>query len=239
MKRILGVILVVYSIWITSCEDSNSPNYGTIEIKSEIINPHVSIIKDQITKDHSIQLNEVDSIKSIYVRILISEIKLHPTKNDENNGKLIKDGPFLYSILNETNEQIQTSFSHSIETGIYEKIKFEIHRFSTSELSNYQNVPEFKDFATNERYSIIITGKKFKDNKSTDFTYFSNVTANLSFNFDTPIEIKEGTKQTLAIQIDPLQVFKKSGSILDPTNPKNFSDIENAIKQTIKVVKKS
>lgn len=238
MKRIVVLLIVFYPIWITSCEDSNSPNYGTIEIKSEIINPHVSIQKDINAKDQFIQSNEVDSIKSIYVRILISEIKLHPTKSDENNGKLIKDGPFLYSILNETNEQIQTSFSHSIEEGRYEKLKFEIHRFSSNELPKYQSDADFKDFATSERFSIIITGKKYKDNKATNFTYYSTITANLSFNFDNAIEITEGTKQTLAIQIDPLEIFKKNGSVLDPTNSKNFSDIENAIKQTLRVVKK-
>lgn len=238
MKKTFLLLVLAVSTFIFSCEDSTSPNYGTIEVKSEIINPQVTIQSEKKDNNNHIQTNEVDSIKSLYIRILISEIKLHPTKNDDNNGKLIKDGPFVFSIMNEPNEQIQTSFSHSIEVGSYEKLKFEFHRFSSSELPKYQNDNEFKDFANQNRFSVIIAGKYYKGGKANNFTYNSTVTANLSFNFDTPVEIKEGAKQTLAIQIDPLQFFKKNGDILDPTNPKNISEIENGIKQAIKVVKK-
>lgn len=238
MKQILFILVLVILTFFFSCDDSTSPNYGIIEVKSDIVNPMVTIQRETKDNNNNIQANEVDSIKSLYIRILISEIKLHPTKSDENNGKLIKDGPFVFSILNEPNEQIQTSFSHSIEVGIYEKFKFEFHRFSSSELPKYQNNNDFKDFATQNRYSVIITGKYYRSGKANNFTYTSTITANLAFNLDNPIEIKEGAKQTLSIQIDPMQFFKKDGIVLDPTNPKNISEIENGIKQAIKIVKK-
>jgi hypothetical protein len=201
-----------------------------------MVNPKVSIVP-QKSKNNKIQANEVDSIKVSSIRILLSEMKLHSKKTDTTDGKILKTGPFLFHIDNSGNV-IQLT-SSSIPVGVYEKFKFEFHRFSSSDASKYRSDAVLKDFATEDRYSIIITGKYYKNNTPTDFTFYSKVTANLSFNFDPGFNILEGTTSTISIQVDPVLFFKKSGSILNPTDSKNYSDIENAIKNTIKAQKRS
>jgi hypothetical protein len=235
-KIILSAILFVFSLFFFSCSDSTSPNEGTINVDAQMLNPKVSMVVAKSKSNNEIQANEVDSIKLSSVRILLSEMKLHPQKTDSTDGKTIKTAPFLFQVDNSGNfVQLTTA---SIPVGNYEKIKFEFHRFSSSDVSKYASDVVLKDFTTSERYSIIITGKYYKNNLPTDFTYNSKITANLSLNFDTPIEIKEGATSAVVLQIDPLVIFKKSGSILNPTDSKNYSDIENAIKSTIKALKK-
>lgn len=235
-RSILISILILSITFMVGCSDSTKPNEGTVNVVSEMSNSLVSIFPDEIRPYNLIQANEVDSIKVISVRILLSEMKLHPSKTDTTSGKILKTAPFLFQIDN-SGKVIQLT-STSIPVGNYEKIKFEFHRFSSSEINQYQNDGVFKDFATADRYTVIILGKYYKNNVSTDFTYYSKITANLSFNFDPAIEVSSGAISTISLQIDPILFFKKSGNVLNPSDSKNISDIENSIKNTIKVLKR-
>lgn len=237
MKKIfVSTITFFVLVFLAGCSDSTSPNEGTVNVVSEMVNPYVSMVNEKSKLNNEIQANEVDSIKITSVRILLSEMKLHSTKTDSTDGKTLKTTPFLFHIDNLGNV-IQLT-STSIPVGSYEKIKFEFHRFSSGEITQYANDPVLKDFATSDRYTVIINGTYFKNNLPTDFMYNSKITANLSFNFAPSIKIEDGATTTISIQVDPTLFFKINGSILDPTDSKNFSKIENEIKNSIKALKK-
>ena len=227
---------IIITSFISSCTDSTSPNEGTVNIVGEMLNPKVAMIQNTSNKN-GIQASEVDSIKVTSVRFLISEMKLHPTKTDTTNGKTLKVGPFVYAVT-DTGSIVQLT-TNSIPVGNYEKIKFEFHRFSSSEKSQYVTDPILKDFATDNRFTMIITGVFYKYGVANDFTFNSQATANLSLNLDPAVNVIEGGTTTISIQIDPTLFFKKDGVILDPSILKNQNDIENLIKNTIKALKKN
>jgi len=220
---IIAVFAIIISL-ISSCSDSTSPNEGTVNIVSEMVNPFVTIVPEKSKQNNEIQANEVDSIHITNVRILISELKLHVDATDTLNSHALKTGPFLFHI-DDLGNVIQLT-STSVPVGTYEKMKFEFHRFSSNEISQFATDPILKDFATSDRYTIIITGIYYKNNVPNDFTYNSKITANFSIKFDPSINIEEGTTTIISIQIDPILVL-------------NFSDIENTIKSTIKAQKRS
>lgn len=232
--QILLTIFALFSLTFVSCSDSTSPNEGTVNVVSEMLNPKVSMILSSTNKN-GIQLSEVDSIKVTSVRFLISEMKLHPTKTDSTNGKTLKVGPFVYAVT-DTGSVVQLT-SNSIPVGTYEKVKFEFHRLSTSEKSQYVTDPVLKDFATDNRFTMIITGVFYKYGIANDFTFNSQATSNLSLNLDPVVNVIDGGTSTISIQVDPTLFFKKDGIILDPSILKNQNDIENLIKSTIKAVK--
>jgi len=238
MKKIfVSTIALFVIVFLVGCSDTTSPNEGTVNVVSEMLNPSVSIVPVKSKLNNEIQANEVDSIKITSIRILLSEMKLHSTTTDSTDGKALKTTPFLFHI--DTLGNLIQLTSTSIPVGSYEKIKLEFHRFSSSETSQYATDPVLKDFATSDRYTVIINGTYFKNNLPTDFTYNSKITANLTFNFVPSINIEEGATTTISIQVDPTLFFKLNGSILDPTNSKNFSVIENAIKNSIKAQKRA
>lgn len=237
MKKSL-IALVLVSIWsIFGCSESTTPsNQANVKITGEIAAVLVSEagLKEQLP---NIQLNEVDSIKISRVRILMTELKLYKSSEDSSgDGKVLKSGPFVFDV-SPSGVLIELA-NGSVVPGIYDKIKLEFHRFSSNETNKYTSDPVFKDFATNDRYSVIIEGKYYKSNIPTDFSFKAQTTANVLLKFNSAIDLTDGSTTTFAVQTDPNLFFKKGTSILDPTAAKNFNDIENAIKSTLKSVKK-
>lgn len=237
MKILLTVALsILISVFVMGCTESTSPTEDpNVIIVGELATRYVNIIPS-IKEIGKIQVNEVDSIKVVRIRFLISNMKMFSDSSNTTNGKVIKTEPFVYDI-NESND-LQTIVNTSILSGVYEKLGFQFHRFSTSEASQYTNDQVFRDFATDERYSILIEGITYKEGNPTVFYYKSQATANLSLKLEPSLNLKHNTITTLSIQIDPNYFFKKWEAILDPNDPKNANDIDNTLINTIKSVKK-
>ena len=109
---------------------------------------------------------------------------------------------------------------------------------SASEANQYANDPVLKDFATIDRYSVLIEGITYKEGNPTLFYFKAQTTANLSLKFDPALNFMDNTTNTIALQLDPNFFFKKWESILDPNDPQNANDIENTLVNTIKAIKK-
>lgn len=166
------------------------------------------------------------------VRILLNEIKIKLNGEDQK----VRTGPAVYTI---TPEAKSVEFaSAELPSGNVEQIKFEFHRFSSSELSIYQNNQTFKEFATEDRHSVIISGIKKIGDVEIPFQYKSKVTANVTFNFSPPFEIEEDKSNLIEFIFRTELVFKKSGSLIDPDDPKNFNEIDNLLRDAIKANKK-
>jgi hypothetical protein len=232
-KITLAVILLAA---IASCSDSttptNNPNVNIVsEMSASLVNG-IQIIKNE----NQIQANEVDSIKIIRIRILMSEMKLFLDKEDTTGGKMMKTGPFVYDM--DGSGKLFQLCAATVLPGVYDKIKFEFHRFNSSEVNQYANDPILKDFATSDRYSMFIEGITYKNNIPSAFTFKSQATANLTLKFEPYLDLSTNSNTTISIQVNPNLFFKKGTSIIDPNDPKNSNDIENAIKSTIKALKK-
>lgn len=237
MKALQIIAIAIISLmFVVGCDNSSSPTVDpNVKITAELATPIVKMASVGKIKDQ-IQSNEVDSIKIIRVRILMSRMMMHLENDNSTTGSVIKTEPFIYD-LNTSGAQAIIG-NHSVPAGLYEKVKVEIHRFSTSELSQYASNPIFTDFATSERNTILIEGITYLNGNPSTFTYKSNAVANLSLKMEPSLNLKNNSNTTIALQVDPNFFFKKWESILDPNDSKNTSDIENSLINTIKALKK-
>jgi hypothetical protein len=237
MKKILlfAFSICIFTI-INGCADSTSTsNNSDVNIVGELATQSANFIT-VVKNDKSIQTNECDSIKITRIRILMSGMKLFLNNEDTMGGKEMKAGPFVYDI-DRTGKLVQLA-GGSVQPGVYDKIKFEFHRFSNSDANQYRNHSDFMEFATSDRNSILIEGICFKDNIPSACILKCQTTANLLLKFEPSLNLDAGSNTTISIQVDPNSFLKKDGTIMDPNDPKNKNDIENAIIKTIKAVKK-
>ncbi|MBI5325077.1 MAG: hypothetical protein HZB41_07385 [Ignavibacteriae bacterium] len=237
MKSVLFIIFTCFFLVLYSCSDStDSGNNAILKIRSEMIKGTVSIA-ELLNKDITILKSEVDSLRINRIRILLSEIKFHSeSESNDSSDKFFKAGPFLF-VGDSTGTYFELT-SGQIPAGLYEKIKFEIHRFSTGELAQYQNDASFGDFATADRYSVIIEGISYKNGNANSFTYNGTPTANLSLKFEPSINLQANTTSNIYLQVNPVDLIKSGNSVLDPEDSTNENDIDNLIKSAIKAIKR-
>ena len=227
MKTFFVLIMLLSLTILISCSESTGPeNNVDLKIYTNLSNNVVSSIKSDGKTD--ILANEIDSIIITRTRILISNIKLHLTSSPEEDNKLVKVGPALF--VGDASPVLLGTVN--IPVGNYNKIKFELHRFESSVLPNYANDSLFKNFATPDRYSVIIDCIFYVAGIPTQFTYNATVTANLTVNFSDS-KLIDGN-EILMLSFSPNDVFKSGSKILDPTDSKNQNDIDNAIKSAFK-----
>ncbi len=234
MKHTL-IILAMCLMAFGCSEDTTSP-IGDASINFSTTMSSSTVHTTGIIKGESTAASTVDSLKINNIRILISELKLHRDKEKDTVGNhKVKSGPLLLTLDATKKLALATG---TVPAGVYDKVKFEFHRFSSSEITQYLNDPVFKDFVTDKRSTFIIEGMVYAGGVQTPFTYKSDATVNLSLNFDTPITLNGGTVYSIDISADPNVIFVKGKEILDPRDEKNNNDIDNAIKSAIKAIKK-
>jgi hypothetical protein len=244
MNYVKIVFVLALGFIASSCRDNavgtNTNTAPRVEMFAELNSPSVSIIKPD-DKSMTILSNGdvVDSLRITRVRILVSRMILHQhvadsLSDDDDHDKVLKLGPFLITVDSAGQRLFATD---TIPAGNYDKVKFEIHRFSSNEISLYLNDPLYTDFVSYDRHTVIIEGHGYKNGQVFDFDYRSNVTANLTIDFDGPFSMSAGTITTLMLQINPALTFKTSGQVLDPRDPRNHSAIEYAIRASIKAHK--
>jgi hypothetical protein len=236
-KLFIGLLFSISLIAFVSCSESTDTGKNAyVMVKSQFTTGSVAkLLKTQLQDE--IQFATIDSIKVAKIRILISQLKLTSGTNDQildnNNVKL---GPYLI-YLDSTGLEF-TLADGQVPAGTYEKIKYEFHRFPTSELANYANSTLYKDFATADRYNAIINGLIYSGSSVTPFTYNGTITANLSLNFTAPIVMGSNTSTEIILTLNPEDLLKKNNIILDPTDNKNQNDIDNNLRDMIKAYKK-
>lgn len=229
--------LVTGSLFFSACSDDAVSPTTQVEVYAELNSSGVQIIapdKGGATIQGSGDV--VDSMRITRIRILVSRLKLHRSNEDTVAGdKEVKTGPFLITIDSTGQRSVTGS---PIQEGTYDKVKFEIHRFSSSDISTYLNDPVYTDFVTGNRYSSIIEGRVYKNGVAYSFSFKSEATSNLSLSLATPFTISSGTTASLLLQLNPALTFKSGSQVMDPRDPRNKSDIENGLKQAVKTLKK-
>lgn len=222
---------VLLGFW-GGCSDSSSTNDPA---NVSVVSQMTSAVANMTVKGgNEIQAATIDSIKITSVRVLMTEMKLFG--DDTTSAKLLKTGPFVYKV--DSTGTLITLANNTVTPGTYKKIKFEFHRFSASEATQYASDAVLKDFADNNRYSVIITGYIYVNNTAEYFTFNASTTANVVLEFTPSLDLTSGSNTTLALQLAAEDVFKVNNTLLDPRESKNVNDIENAIKSALKAIKK-
>ncbi len=233
------ISIILLSVFLFSCSEttdfSSKPYVKVIaEMNSNVVSNAMMTIKNP-----DVQANDIDSIVIKDFRILLSRLKFQAKTGDNDSNAdehEMKAGPFVLQL-----DSTGTSFTLAngeIPTGTYSKIKFELHRFDSNELTQWTDAPVYGDFATKDRYSVIIDGVIFEEDLQEEFTFNATVTANLMLDFEPEIVFEEGVDYTIVLEIDPNSAFVGKDGILDPRIQKDANDIENAIKSAFKALKK-
>lgn len=213
---ITGAILTFSFLMLQGC-DTTETTGGNVSLS---FSPGTSLQK--VNAD--IQLTEV--------KILLRDIKLEKESDGESEGddetecENVKVGPFVVNLnLNGTTTDFVVN---NIPVGIYDELKFEIHKLEASETPPD---PEFKDGDDSSlRYSVIAKGT-FNSNP---FIYKSKKSAHQELEFENMLVVEENTSTNLTITVDPYTWFYKEGVSLDPTDPANDDDIDHNIEHSFK-----
>lgn len=233
---VIYVLLLTGAIFCFNCSGSSNPDGSpTINIYSQMINT----MSGEAEKSGDKPQGEVDSVNISKFRVLITEIKFHDESAADGNDKLLKTGPFV--LTGDMNEGTYSISSGIVEEGTYDKIKFEIHRFATSELSSYADDETFGDFATDDRFTIIIEGKYYADGDEigVDYAFNTDITENVTLDFDPAFDMGEGGHANIYIQMEALSALVQDGVSLDPDDDANRNKIEKQLKNIFKAVKKN
>jgi hypothetical protein len=233
VKSTLFAVGAIAMLSLSACSDDPASNdQASVTMQGQLESSSVSLAKSTAGAGA-----EVDSIKVTKMRLFVRRLKLHVDKSDTVVGdKEVKTDPFVITFQG----AVTTFASFSVPAGTYDKVKFEFHKPEQSQVASYLGVPDFVDFVTGGRYTVVYEGSLYAMGQSTaiPFVYKSDMTANLSLNFDQPITLAEGSTNTVVLEVDPAEVFKKGGVVLDPRDASNESEIDNNIKAAIHAHKK-
>jgi len=232
MKYLLTAFAMLSMLLLSSCsDDSTSPANNNVTLTSSMSS---STVTSSVKNSSDIPLldNTIEEIKINSVRILISSIKMHV----DGEEVMFDAGPVLFQA--DAQQQSYTFAQAEIQNGSFNKIKYEFHRFPTSELNNWKDDPVFGDFATPERYTVIIEGDVVIAGQDNPFVYETDVVANLMFDFNPPVDVDDNSHVTVDFEFNTEDVFKRNGELMDPTDSKNRPHIDNGIKSAIKANKK-
>jgi len=223
--KTLGLIFISI-IFFFSCDTTETTN-GTVTLS--------------FSSGSSLQKINDDALELTEVKILLRDIKLEMEdgiedenenkgegehENDDDGSYALRVGPF---VINLNLNGMTTDFVvANIPAGLYEEVKFKIHKIEASETPPD---PEFKEGDNSSlRYSVIVKGIYNSDS----FVYKSRKSAHQKLEFETPVQVLENSGLNLTIKVDPYSWFYKNNTLLDPSDPANENDIDNNIKESFK-----
>jgi len=248
MKKLNVVFLALIfavSLFVYGCSNSTEPvDTGALgKVSTTVV--YTPLAVSGLQKSGSV--NAVDSIKLTRVRVVLRNIKLKADDDDEvemeheenGNNSTKKLAPFVLD-LNLSGVMQQISISN-IPFGTYDEFKFKIHKISQSEIDTLSASEKatFADFLSGDRYSIIIDGNLYKNGQSTSFTYKSRINVEIEKTLSPKLVISQSqTTLNLTLQVSSAGWFlDQNNALLDPTDPNNFSVIENKLQSFLKAFK--
>lgn len=155
------------------------------------------------------------------VKILIKDIKLNVSNNNQDSTNF-KVGPFVL-FLN-LSSSVNEICADIIPDGLYDKIKFEIHK-----LNNNEAVPDPEFADANGRYSVIVKGWYLGNY----FVYKSSKSAHQILTFPSTVQTTTSHSSNITLIVKPYLWFIENNIYLDPRDPSNSNDIDNNIKDNV------
>ncbi len=226
-------ILATLATLVSACS-TNDPA-TTVSVVSGLESTTVATAKGMMVQGG---VADVDEIKIVRMRVLVSRMLLHPSDRadgDSANDKVVKTSPFVFVADSSGTRVIAQT---DVPAGTYNKIKFEIHRFSSSEVPMYISDTNFRDFVNDNRYTVIIEGALRRGTEWEAFTYRSKITKNIKLDVSPSLNVASGATTELALNIAPSTMFIDGSKLLDPSSEAVFSKIENTIKDAFRAKKR-
>lgn len=230
LLRSIAIVLLSVMV-VAGCSDDVVIPEPNLVLESGMVNAKLSAVRKP--GDVVMKGGTVSALTVTRVRVLVDRVLLHA--NDDSSStddKLVKSGPFIF-VADSTGGRVIASVN--VTPGSYRKLKFEFHPFDSSIAPDYAMDPTFKDFVTNDRYSVIIEGNLVRNGQPARFTYKSDVNQNLSLDFMPELVIGSNGASTVVLKFDAASVFRSGQDILDPDDKQNESEIDNGIKQSLRM----
>lgn len=231
MSLRLGVIACIVAAGVVigcSSDDTTAPDTN-LSVTCRIDNATTSSVG---LKGAHTAGETADSVIVKRVRVLVERMVLHPSNsNDSADDRSIKAGPFVF-LADSTGTRVVASVN--LTPGTYDKLKYEVHRFSSSEVPSYQNDPQFADFVSTDRYTLIIDGHVVSSGARKAFQYKSDITSNIELPLAT-FTVPSTGSASVNVVFSTAKAFLDKGQLLDPTDPKNESVIDNNLKAAFRL----
>jgi hypothetical protein len=126
----------------------------------------------------------------------------------------------------------------NIPPGVYDRIKFEIHKLNENDDPTLLNDSLFGDFVNGGRYTFIVEGFSYVNGVAYKFDFKSSVTAHVTIDINPPATFNANAQYDLRLVFDPKIIFGVPGmKPLDPRDPDNQEVIEQMLKNSILLLK--
>lgn len=235
-KIYLAAVAALCAIQIVGCADSDlgaGDSTDNFRFQAEMTSTTAS--RSFYWKSQTPQQGDtVEAVEVTSVRFMISELKLK--QKDSISEIKVKTGAVVLAV-DGSGPQLTTS--STIPNVAYDKVHLKFHRFNDGEAAEYSNNPDFADFTTGDRPTIIIKGNVIVNGASVPFTYASRYEEDLKLDVED-FAVDATSLSVLALALDVSIVFsdKDTGAILDPRDPENANRLDKQIKEALKIVKK-
>ncbi|MBS1904361.1 MAG: hypothetical protein JSS75_11700 [Bacteroidetes bacterium] len=237
------VFCLVLVSTIIGCSNTTVPpdtNHSMMNVESQLATSRVtpeSVTPWDKSTPQGFHGMVVDSLEITSARYVIRDIKLHHEENDslaDDHDETLRFGPFVV-VYDSAGARLLTTTA--ITPGTYDRIKFEIHKFDRDhDEHNDLDVDDSSAlFQAPDPYTIVISGYVWNGAVKSPFTYYSKVTANLTWRFNPAITLSGGSEHMLVLRLDPVYLFKVIGFALDPRDPANRPLIDAALRTAITV----
>lgn len=229
MKHLLKSVSIVIALMLSlyACADSTAPETsGTINLSSKYSTSALQKVGDA-------SATEVIITKVTYI---LREIKFK-TQQDSTQG-LYKTTPLVLE-LNLTGS-VQDVGGLTVPFGTYTRLEFDIHRAEANDTTAMSADQRAKSraFFAGDKYSVIIEGTYNDGTSQKNFIYKSKVNMKQKIDLAQPLVVTESDNTINATMlISSYGWFRDNNSILDPTDSKNESRIDNNIRNSIKAIK--
>ena len=215
----------------TGCsEDSTDPEgNGAVTMKTDLINASVT---SSIQKSGSaVQGGQAATeVKITEVRLLLSRLKFQKAEEDTSDGGHdVKTEP---AVAYFTEDDADIVFTEPVPEGIYDRVKLEKHKISSSEVGDYINDPEIGPFVDPDRITLIIEGTVKYGDTEESFTFTDDRTENLWLEFDEPLDVDGDDDAEIVLVFDATEAFKDGNRVLDPLNNADKKQIEKNLRKT-------
>ena len=225
----IAVLCSVLALFFASCAPDTSTTSDNMAIQGEMTAWSVS--SAQSTKG-AIQDTSIIGLDITSMEFTIKDIKLQEKTNSEDIS--VRKAAAVLTV-DPTDAHLTTS-GH-VPAGTYNKVEINIHRLNDSERASLINDPAFADFLDNNRYSVIIKGNVHVGGQTYPFTYGGKLDEAIKLDM-ADVSVADNGVTTIAIQFDPIIIFKSSTFILDPRDANNNAAIQANIKLSLKARKK-
>jgi hypothetical protein len=153
---------------------------------------------------------------------------------DRDDGT-IRVGPFVAE-FDASGERILSEVT--IPPGVYDHIKFEIHKLDDNDDPALLNDTLFGDFVNGGRYTFIVDGFAFVGGIGYPFEFRSSQTANVEIDINPPAVFDATHEYDLRLVFDPKIIFGQPGLMpLDPRDADNHDAIEHMLKNSIRLLR--